>query len=648
MGWNLAINGAHPRWTLAPLRGALVGLLRPVKRGIRRARYALHRFCRLPAGELVYTFTPWTPTHPAGVLVLVRAEGERAVQEAAARAFCADQTLSELTVIGLAADGSERFRVAASGGVAARDAAWFMAPGQLPALSPQHLETCLLVAAAESVDAVGMARDLVAQAAAAPSEAQTSDDLLTPKLRQLTLFSRSAYTYDPAADRVLPPHQPHLVKWVDRPGVAAIPQTPAWLNARRRGPYLASQPLGPRLTVALRDASRLARKPHFPAPARPAVLVLTSFLAQGGAEHTLFETLHALVDRFTFSIVTLAPHLPERGDRRADFQQICPRLFALGDLVHPAAMPGILLSLLAATGAEVVYNANGTTLFYEFAPQLKAARPGLRIIDHLYDHRVGYIERYLAQEDLASLDRWVDGCVDCCVAENHRIAAELLARGWPQQRVPVIWPCGRRAEAFPQGDAALAVRAQLRAELGYGPDDLVLLTAARMHPQKRPLDLVALAARLRDLPQVHFLVVGGGELAADVDAAIESSRARIRRLPFRDDIPQLILAADVGCLVSEYEGLPVFLLECLQAGRPFLGTDVGELGTVLRRTGAGLVVEHPGDLAALEAAVRDLAGAQLRAALAVRAVTAGREFSVATCAERYAAVFLGQPPAGER
>jgi len=35
-----------------------------------------------------------------------------------------------------------------------------------------------------------------------------------------------------------------------------------------------------------------------------------------------------------------------------------------------------------------------------------------------------------------------------------------------------------------------------------------------MHPQKRPLDLVSLARRVRDLERVRFLIVGGGGLEA--------------------------------------------------------------------------------------------------------------------------------------
>jgi glycosyltransferase involved in cell wall biosynthesis len=385
--------------------------------------------------------------------------------------------------------------------------------------------------------------------------------------------------------------------------------------------------------VGVRDASILARQKIV--TNKEPLLVLTSFLARGGAEHTLFETLRLLQDRFSITLVTLAPHRPELGDRRADFLQITERILCLGDLVHPAVMPGILASLLHSTGARILHNSNGTTLFYEFIPGLKQTFPELRVVDHLYDHQVGYIDRY-NPELLAS--------VDACVAENHRIAKVLVEeRGWPRERVPVIWPCGRRRDAFPEQGAMAEIRRRLRRELRIAPEDLLILTAARMHGQKRPLDLVYLARRTQDLHQVHYLLVGGGDLADEVDAAIAAQpAANIRRLPFRTDIPQLIIAADVGCLVSDYEGLPVFMLECLQAGRPFLGTDVGEMGNVLRDTGAGLVVDTPGDLEALEDQIRSFLDTSLWTDLAEKAMAAGEGFEVEGCAESYAAAFLGE------
>jgi glycosyltransferase involved in cell wall biosynthesis len=595
------------------LQRRLAALLRPATRALRERRYRRRLERGQAAGDFLYVWSEWSP--PERWRVEVRLPAEAATAEAAAR-WCRGQSLRELCVTGFDAGGMAAWRVDRDGPLAAAggETPWFHAPGELGEVPAVHLEACLLIAAAEDVDAVELC------GAGEPG-------------RHRSLFRAAAYTYDAAGDEVVHASESGLVKLIEPRGVAALPATAEYFGRRRRGPYLSRTDLGARLEVRVRDAAKLPRTP--PAGERPALLVTTSFLARGGAEHTLFETLRHLRDRFEISIVTLAPHRPELGDRRPDFAaEVTPRIYSLGDWVHPAAMPGILASLLDATGAEILYNANGTTLFYDFAPRLKAARPALRVVDHLYDHRVGYVERY-GPELLAA--------VDACVAENRRIAQVLVEeRGWPPERVPVIHPCGRLQSAFPAAGETQATRRRLRRELNLATEDLVLLTAARMHPQKRPLDLVALALRVRDLDQVRFVIAGGGELEDEVDAAIAKSGARIRRLPFRADIPELIVATDAGLLVSEYEGLPVFLMECLQAGRPFVGTDVGEMGDLLRDTGAGLVVDRPGDLDALEGRIRQLADPSTWAELAERALEAGHGFDVETCAERYAAVFLGK------
>ncbi len=597
-----------------------------VKNALRSRRYRRQLAAGEAAGELTWVFDPEPPPPPLVEVRLPAGVG----REAAAR-WCSRQTLAELRAVGLAADGGEAWRVQEDGDLNDRQPApWFAAPGALPDVLPIHLESCLLVAAAERVDAVVLGER------AAPGTAPDLDraaDAASPQARPFTLYSSHSWTYDAVGDSVTPVGDDLLIKLIGAEGVGHPPRDVAHFNGHRRGPYLATRLLGPTLEVPVRDVSLLDRRPH--QDRRPTVLVTAPFLARGGAEHTLYQTMRELRDRFRFAVATLAPHRPELGDRRPDFRTLTERLYCLGDLVHPAAMYGILVALVDSLGVEVLYNANSTTLFYDFAPRLRADRPSLRIVDHLYDHRVGYIERYSA--DLL-------GHIDVCVAENHRVGEVLTGeRGWPTDRVPVIWPCGRPPTSFPPAAQRGRVRRDIRREIGIGPDDVVFLTAARMHPQKRPLDLVELAERVRDLEQVQFLVVGGGDLENEVDAAISGSRARIRRLPFRTDIPDLIVASDVGCLVSDFEGLPVFMLECLQAGKPFLGTDVGDMGEVLRRTGAGVVVSRPGDLASLEAGVRQLADTDEWSRMARLALDSAALFDPSGCAEAYGAAFAGTP-----
>lgn len=583
-----------------------------------------------PAGAMAYSFTDWPTPDPPLVELRIQTGGQDGFGLAEAQRWCRRQTLTELRAIGVRADGTEVWRIEPEDGrLEAVAAAWFAAPVTLPEVVAAHLESCMLVAAAEAVDAVVL-RERVGSRIA--ESINGIDDVHQAVLRPWALYRTDAYDWDPATDTVSPIRSGRLAKLIDTTGVADLPTTEATFNRHRRGPYLADEDLGPIARIALRDASQMRRQAV--GDRVPAVLVLAPFLARGGAEQTLHATMEALSHRFRFSMATLAPHRAALGDRRDDFLEITERIFCLGDLVHPDAMVGMIEALIDATGAEIIYNANGTTLFYDFAPKLKANRPGLRIIDHLYDHRIGYIESYVPG---------VEASVDVCVAENHPIADVLvLERGWANHRVPVIWPCGRPDEALPPESQRARLRDSTRHAFGLKDDDVVLLTAARMHPQKRPLDLVALAQRVGDLETIHFVLVGGGDLEDEVDEAIETAvGARIRRLAFSNNIPDLILASDVGCLVSDHEGLPVFMLECLQLGRPFLGTRVGDLGTVLDDTGAGLVIDEPGDLDALEAAVRRLADSKVRAELAGHARVAAPRFSVATCADAYARVFLG-------
>ncbi len=604
------------------------------------------------AGEYRYRFETSQPA-PVWIEVRLSAEGTAAVEPEDAAAWCARQTLGgsgalgELTASGYDRSGRRRWQVGDRGPVelpagdrpASVDGTWFMAPGSLPEVYPAFLESCLLVAAAERVDAVALLERLQAPEPASPG------DLTAPALRPYCLFRESAYRYDPATGGVVPQvpamgGKHRLVKVVTGgPEAAPVQKTH---NRWRRGPYLSSSPLPPLLQVGLRDLTATPSAAPVPRGDKKRLLITVPFLARGGAEHTLFETARVLARDFEIAIATLAPHRPELGDRRDDFHRITPRIYCLGDLVHPAAMPGILGRILDRLGIEILYNANSTTLFYDFGPRLKETHPHLRVVDHLYDHRIGYVDYYA--------DSGLLGWIDACVAENHRVATILVDElGWPKERVPVIWPCGRPDDAFPEDPAA--ARREVRRELGLADSDFVVLTAARMHEQKRPLDLVALAERLRDLEGVRFLVAGGGDLEGEFDAAIEAAGdAPVQRLPFRTDIPRLIAAADAGCLVSAYEGQPVFMLECLQAGRPFIGTDAGEMASVLSATGAGLVTGAPGDLDAIEAAVRRLLDPEVYRELAERAKAAGGSFDVESCAARYAAALRGdeisvQPPA---
>jgi glycosyltransferase involved in cell wall biosynthesis len=97
------------------------------------------------------------------------------------------------------------------------------------------------------------------------------------------------------------------------------------------------------------------------------------------------------------------------------------------------------------------------------------------------------------------------------------------------------------------------------------------------------------------------VIAGSGPLRTELAEQARDLGAEVRLLGRRDDIPDLLAAADVLAQPSLWEGQPLILQEALRASRPIVATDVGG---VRELTGdkAALLVE-PGDPAALAAAV---------------------------------------------
>jgi len=548
-----------------------------------------------------------------------------ALDRQAAKSWLDRGGLLRLRVLGVDTKGEVQWSIGADSG-GEQPAQWFVPAGELES-SRREVELLALIALSEDVDAV----------VDAPGDASPTAAELERTAAVGGVFARRAYTPH-AASGVTPLEERRVVRLALRtaptPGSSGAAHESGGDRIACR--YVCSFDSGEApLPVAVRRV--WYGLDHADSP-RPTILVLTPFLAHGGAEHTLFEVLRVLRDRFRFVIATLVPHRPILGDRRRAFEEVADVVVSLGEVLEGDALVSAVEGLVAVTSPEVVYNANGSDLFYRIAAHLKARRPAVRVVDHLYDHVHGYVSYYSEGEPAA---------VDTCIAENHAIKSTLVdERGWHAERVRVVWPCGRRPEDLPAGREATAARHRLRRELGIAADDVLFLTAARVHPQKRPLDLVDLAARLADQPLAVFLWVGGGELEDELDRAVASLPAgRIRRLPFRDDIPHLILAADVGCLVSEYEGLPVFMLECLQLGRPFLSTNVGDVGRVLEPAAAGLVAGPPGDLAGLERAARRLCDPGFRMEVAENTREASAAFSPALVAATYTDVLTASASA---
>ena len=177
--------------------------------------------------------------------------------------------------------------------------------------------------------------------------------------------------------------------------------------------------------------------------------------------------------------------------------------------------------------------------------------------------------------------------------ELERIPAERV-RVVPNGIPPLPGPSGR----------------DVRAELGIGPDAPLVLAIGLLRPQKAFGNLIRAAAILApEHPGLRVLIAGGGPERESLEALVQELGVgrTVTLLGPRDDVPDLLSAADVAVNSSDFEGTPLAVLEYMAAGRAIVATRVGGVPDVITDGVEGVLVPS-GDPAALAAAVGDLLG----------------------------------------
>ncbi len=144
----------------------------------------------------------------------------------------------------------------------------------------------------------------------------------------------------------------------------------------------------------------------------------------------------------------------------------------------------------------------------------------------------------------------------------------------------------------------------LRAALSINFDQPLVLTVARLHPQK---GLTYLLSAATCIPEAMFLVAGEGPERGALEA--ESRRLglseRVRFLGHREDVPALLMGCDVFVLPSLFEGLPVSVLEAMGAGKPVVATAIRGTDEAVVHGETGFLV-GAGDPLGLADAIRRL------------------------------------------
>lgn len=160
-------------------------------------------------------------------------------------------------------------------------------------------------------------------------------------------------------------------------------------------------------------------------------------------------------------------------------------------------------------------------------------------------------------------------------------------------------------------------RAAVRRGLGLDLDAEVLLNIGRQEYQKgQSFLLEAFEDLAAERPGLVLLIAGRRGGASGLLEELRSKSAfpdRIRMLGYRQDVPDLLAAADLFVFPSLYEGQGCAVLEAMGLGLPIVAADIPAVREAVESERTGLLVA-PGSRAALGAGIRRLLDDPLRAA----------------------------------
>ncbi len=331
----------------------------------------------------------------------------------------------------------------------------------------------------------------------------------------------------------------------------------------------------------------------------PIVLAeLAGSAAYGGGERYL-ELLFNRLDRARYRALLICPE-PGPFVRRMKERGVETHLVHLAPLFNPIAL-WRLTQLLARERVTILQTHGARANFYGRIAGRLAGVPVIISTVHnsLKDYEVRSLRRWCYRFLLRVTLPFVHQII--CVSDANRLdlIEECPAAAARIQRVHN----GVDPSAFPSQPDRKKVREEL--DIVAGP---VLIMIARLTEAKGHQYLLhALPCLLETWPQLSCVFVGEGELRDQlhrlaIELAVERS---CRFVGVREDIADILAAADVAVLPSLSEGFPFVLLEALAMGCPVVASRVNGVPELIEDRKTGLLVPAR-DSQALAAAIREV------------------------------------------
>jgi len=240
------------------------------------------------------------------------------------------------------------------------------------------------------------------------------------------------------------------------------------------------------------------------------------------------------------------------------------------DVVHSH---GLLVNILSRVASYLA----GTHVSISTAHiplNLKSGRQAQNVFEKMM------IPYYLILDNLTSLFN------DKIIAVSHAVRNDLIEQGVNPEKIEVVQ---NGIDVNFTGEHNC--KRERRFENNGNP---IVGTITRLSPQKDLETLLKAAALvIKGVPNAKFLVIGDGEEREKLQSLAENLGLHdsVAFLGYRDDARALLKTFDIFALSSLWEGLPIVVLEAMEAGKPVVATAVDGVREVVEHGKTGLLVK---------------------------------------------------------
>ena len=336
---------------------------------------------------------------------------------------------------------------------------------------------------------------------------------------------------------------------------------------------------------------------------RGSIMVVLPWLFMGGADIGALRIIEILTKAgYRVTVVCTLYKYPESIELRPQVLQWTHDLHILPSFLRANDFPRYIKYLADSRGIDLLMLSN-SMLAYEMLPALREQLPKITIVDYLHNEAYdgwksgGYPTYSLLHQ------RYIDHTITC----SYHLRRWLAGRGQDQSRVGVV-KLGVDLQKLSASMASMQKLAIRKNQLKASKDTTILLSVARLDPQKRTLLIPEIITRLverygytcgaRTSQPLLMVMVGSGPLADEL-------RYKIEELDLEEcfylagtqaDATPYYAAADLFLLPSVSEGISVAVSEAMGAGLPLVAANAGALpeqvGKDLETNRAGLLVKH--------------------------------------------------------